>query len=63
MNKEEVEELLKKRKQDLCNKIAAYSELPNSLKSEYEKRRMIQCSSRLLEVSLILQKLGIKDAE
>lgn len=63
MNKEEVEELLKQRKQDLCNKIAEYSDLPNSLKSEYEKRRMIQCSSRLLEVSLILQKLGIKDAE
>jgi hypothetical protein len=63
MNKEEVEELLKQRKQDLCNKITEYSDLPNSLKSEYEKRRMIQCSSRLLEVSLILQKLGIKDAE
>ena len=63
MNKQEVEELLKKRKQDLCNKIAAYSELPNSLKSEYEKRTMFQCSLRLLEVSLILQKLGIKDAE
>jgi hypothetical protein len=63
MNKQEVEELLKQRKQDLCNKIAEYSDLPNSLKSEYEKRRMIQCSSRLLEVSLILQKLGIKDAE
>ena len=63
MNKEEVEELLKQRKQDLCNKIAEYSDLPNSLKSVYEKRRMIQCSSRLLEVSLILQKLGIKDAE
>ena len=63
MNKEEVEELLKQRKQDLCNKIAEYSDLPSSLKSEYEKRTMIQCSSRLLEVSLILEKLGIKDAE
>jgi hypothetical protein len=63
MNKQEVEELLKQRKQDLCNKIAEYSDLPNSLKSEYERCRMIQCSSRLLEVSLILQKLGIKDAE
>jgi len=61
--KSEIETLLIQRKNELLRCLDAYASMPEPLKSEYEKRRMMQNSARLLEISLLAQRLGVKDAE
>lgn len=59
----ECETLLIERKKELLRCLDAYAKVPDPLKSEYEKRQMVQNSARLLEISLLARKLGVKDAE
>jgi len=59
----EFKTLLIERRKELLASLDAYANLPDPLKSEFEKRRMIQNSARLLEISLLAQRLGVKDAE
>lgn len=57
------ETLLIQRKKELLRCLDAYANMPEPLKSEYEKKQMMQNSARLLEISLLAQRLGVKDAE
>ena len=61
--KSKFETLLIERKNELLRCLDAYANMPEPLKSEYEKRQMLQNSARLLEISLLAQRLGVKDAE
>ena len=61
--KPKFETLLIQRKKELLRSLDAYANMPVPLRSEYEKRRMMQNSARLLEISLLAQRLGVKDAE
>jgi len=61
--KPKFETLLIQRKKELLRCLDAYANMPEPLRSEYEKRRMMQNSARLLEISLLAQRLGVKDAE
>jgi len=63
MSEDPVKKVLLTRKEELTRSITAYSELPECLKTTYERRQMLMNSARLIEIALLIRELGIKDAE